>query len=128
MSLLVNETYTVIELKDVPDNVRIISTCWVFNVKPAADGSIAVFKARIVARGCLAKPGVHYGSHYDKTFAPVAQAVTIRLLLAIACSRDLHIRSVDFVTAFLHAKRLKTDKPVYVWPPKGLPDYKRGLV
>ena len=123
-SLLVNETYTVIEEKNVPENVHIISTRWVFKVKPAPDGSIAVFKARVVARGFQTKHGVDY----DKTFSPVAQATTIRLLLAITCSRGLYLRSVDFVTAFLHAKRQEGDKVVYVWPPEGSPDYKRGLV
>ena len=124
MSLLVNETYTVVERKDVPKHVHIVSTRWVFKVKPSADGSISVFKARVVARGFLTKPGIDY----DKTFSPVAQATTIRLLLAIAVSRGLHLRSADFVTAFLHAKRQHGDKTVYVWPPEGSTDYKRGLV
>ena len=59
------------------------------------------------------------GVHYDDTYAPVANSKSIKLLLAIAVTLGLHLRSVDFKTAFLHAKRGKDSKKVYFQPPKG---------
>ena len=49
----------------------------------------------------------------------MANTNTIKLLLAIAVTLGLHLRSIDFKTAFLHAVRGDDHKKVYLKPPKG---------
>ena len=62
--------------KKAENMIHVISTRWVFKVKPDANGKISVFIARVVARG-------FEGGGYS-VYSPVAQATTIRLQLAIA--------------------------------------------
>ena len=114
-NMLSNKTFREVRIADLPMGTRIVSGRWVFKVKPAPDGKVSVFKARIVARGNETKPGVHY----DDTFAPVACSTTIKLLLAIATTLGLRLRSVDFKSAFLHAVRGKDQKNIYMRPPPG---------
>ena len=64
----------------------LLSSEWVFKVKPNPDDTIENFKYRVCvcARGFLQK----YGVDYSTTFSPVAQAATIKLLLAILYEYD----------------------------------------
>ena len=116
-ALLDNKVFKIVRIKDLPLGTKIISGKWVFKLKPAADGRVAVFKARIVARDFEARAGIYF----DKTFSPVAQVTTVKLLLAIAAKRGLHLRVIDFKTAFLNALRKLTNKTVYFKPPPGAP-------
>ena len=57
-----------------------------FIKKPEVDG--IRYKARLVAKVFAQK----YGEDYDEVFAPVARALTIRLLLSMAGKKKFHIR------------------------------------
>ena len=111
-----NKVFEEVDIDSLPAGTRIVSGRWVYKVKPAEDGSVAVFKARIVARGNETKKGVHF----DDTFAPTANSKSIKLLLAIAVTLGLHLRGADFKTAFLNAVRGEDDKKIYFRPPKGV--------
>jgi hypothetical protein len=105
-------TYRLVPLSRVPDGCRVIGYTWVFKIKNREDGSIARYKARICVDGSKQKHGIDY----DQTFAPVANATTIRLVLAIAASKGLHMRQYDVETAFLASM---IDKPAYMRAPRG---------
>ena len=107
-----NKVFTKMKKDKLPAEANIISGRWVFKVKTNKNGGISVFKARLVARGFQAIPGIDY----NQTYAPVANATSIRTVLAIATSLGLYIRSADFDTAFLNAK---LETPVYFQPPPG---------
>jgi len=49
--------------------------------------------------------GFHYthGFDFHETFSPVIKLATIRIVLKIALSRNLHVHQVDIDNAFLHA-------------------------
>ena len=86
----------------------------VFKVKCGPDGKISRYKARITVNG---KSQI-YGIHYSETFAPVAFATTIRLLLAIALVSSLELRQFDIKCAFLYADLPKKER-VYMRAPPG---------
>lgn len=93
-----------------------------FKVKLNPDGTIERFKCRLCARGFLQKHGVDYSA----TFSPVAQAATIKLLLAIAAEKRMHLRQADVSTAFLYGDLPKTET-VYMECPPGI-EHEKGQV
>jgi len=98
----------------LPSGVKALSSVWVFKVKCGPDGTISRYKARITVNG---KTQVH-GINYSETFAPVAFATTIRLLLAIALVSTLQLRQFDIKCAFLYATLPKHEQ-VYMRAPPG---------
>ncbi|XRB16372.1 retrovirus-related Pol polyprotein [Pseudoscourfieldia marina] len=76
------------------------------------DGSIARYKARLVAQGFSQIHGVDYG----ETYAPVVQYQTLRTLLAIYSARGFYFGQIDVETAYLYAL---VQELIYMRPPKG---------
>ncbi|KAL0420217.1 UNVERIFIED_CONTAM: Retrovirus-related Pol polyprotein from transposon RE1 [Sesamum latifolium] len=72
------------ELVPKPNNVKPISCKWVYKIKRRTDGSIERHKAHLVARGFSQQ----YGLDYDETFSPVAKPTIVRVLLALAASKN----------------------------------------
>jgi len=68
------------KLVDLPKHKSPINVRWIFKIKCRADGTIAKYKARLIAKGFLQKHGIDF----TKVYAPVARMETIRLLLSIA--------------------------------------------
>ncbi|KAI1002498.1 hypothetical protein K3495_g5706 [Podosphaera aphanis] len=52
----------------------------------------------------------------DHTYADVLPPTTLRMLLAFAALKNLHIRDVDITAAFLHAD---IDQPINIEQPHG---------
>lgn len=84
---------------------------WVFKVKYNADGSVARFKARYVAKGFGQRPGVDY----NETFAPVARIESIRAIIAMLTHLDWETGQLDVNTAFLNAP---VSEDIYVEQPE----------
>ncbi|PKU64498.1 Retrovirus-related Pol polyprotein from transposon TNT 1-94 [Dendrobium catenatum] len=83
--------------------------------KHHANGSVACFKARLVAQGNHQE----YGINYTETFSPVAKLPTIRILLTIALHHSWPVHQVDVENAFLHSN---LNEIVYMLQPKGFED------
>jgi hypothetical protein len=111
--------YVLVKRCDVPAGDKIIGYTWVFRLKTNADGTVSRFKARICVNESQQRPGRDYG----ETYAPVAHAATIRLLLAIATHLGLELHQFDIRLAFISAD---LDRTVYMESPAGSndpPDY-----
>ncbi|CAH9116094.1 unnamed protein product [Cuscuta europaea] len=110
-ALLRNHTWDLVP----PAHHSPITCRWIFRVKRHSDGSIARFKARLVARGFLQQPG----RDYSETFSPVFKPSTLRIVLTIALSRAWPIRQLDVNNAFLHGT---LEEEVYMVQPPGFED------
>ncbi|KAL0411207.1 UNVERIFIED_CONTAM: Retrovirus-related Pol polyprotein from transposon TNT 1-94 [Sesamum latifolium] len=83
---------------DPPKDVRPVGCKWVYKRKFGADGEVMTFKARLVVKGYTQRPGVDF----EETYAPIAMAKSIRILLAIAVWYDYKVWQMDVKTAFLN--------------------------
>jgi hypothetical protein len=109
MTLLQNGTWTIVEL---PPGKKAIGSGWVFRIKRNADGSIERYKARIVAKGFSQRPGIDF----TEVFAPTFRPSTLRLILALAATHDLELRSLDVSSAFTNGD---LDEEIYMIQPEG---------
>ncbi|GKB26996.1 retrovirus-related pol polyprotein from transposon TNT 1-94 [Tanacetum coccineum] len=104
-----NETW---ELVDLPKSAKTIGVKWVFKTKLNEMGEVDKYKARFVAKGYSQQAGIDY----TEVFAPVARWDTIRMILALAASRNWLVYQLDVKSAFLHGE---IEEKVYVEQPQG---------
>ena len=88
------------ELVDPPKGRKLIGHKWILKIKRNVDGTIEIYKARLVAMGYTQ----HEGIDYEETFSPVVKFTSIRLILAIIASMDLQLHQMDVKTAFLNGE------------------------
>ena len=107
-SLDKNHTWSLVKL---PAGKKALQNKWVFRVKDEIDGKKR-YKARLVVKGFQQKRGIDY----NEIFSPVVKMTTIRMVLGIVASEDLHLEQLDVKIAFLHGD-LKED--IYMVQPEG---------
>ena len=96
----------------LPEGKSAISTRWIYRVKYFQDGSINLFKARLVARGYEQILGIDF----DETFSPVVRLTSLRIIFALSIHHNLVIHTMDVETAFLNAP---LEEETYIKPPAG---------
>ena len=111
--LIALKTWDLVPLASLPAGANVMHCHFVFAIKRKADGSIDKFKARLVADGNTQKHGVDF----NRVFATVVKALTIRLVLAIAAARDYNLTSLDIRQAYLQAT---IDEDLYMRAPPGV--------
>lgn len=111
-ALILNGTW---DLVPRPPDVNIVRCMWHFKHKFNADGSLAWYKARLVANSISQQLGINC----NETFSPVVKPATIRTVLSIAISRDWPIHQLHVKNAFLHGALQET---VYMHQPLGFRD------
>ncbi|KAL0416447.1 UNVERIFIED_CONTAM: hypothetical protein Slati_3476600 [Sesamum latifolium] len=78
--------------------VKLVRCKWVYKRKLGADGEVATFKVRLVAKGYTQRPRIHF----EKIYSPVAMTKSIRIMLAIAAWCDYEIWQMDVKIAFFN--------------------------
>ncbi|CAL9008157.1 unnamed protein product [Prunus brigantina] len=81
-----------------PSRKNIVGSKWIYKIKRNADGSIARYKARLVAQGFSQQQGLDF----SETFSPVVRHTTVRLILSLATMNKWSLRQLDVKNAFLH--------------------------
>nr|GFA98853.1 retrovirus-related Pol polyprotein from transposon TNT 1-94 [Tanacetum cinerariifolium] len=79
------------ELVPQPDCVMIIALKWIYKVKLDEYGDVLKNKARLVAKGYRLEEGIDF----EESFAPVARIEAIRIFIANAANRNMHIYQMD---------------------------------
>ena len=108
-----NQTVIEVPIGNLPHNINLIDGTWKYDAKADPEtGLVRRYKARFCGRGDMQVAGVDY----HETSSPVVSYITLRIILAMACTYNWELKSMDIATAYLNAK-LK--EPVYMRPGKG---------
>ncbi|GKV27325.1 hypothetical protein SLEP1_g36510 [Rubroshorea leprosula] len=94
-------------------NKTLVGCKWVYKIKTHSDGSVELYKARLVAQDFMQE----YGINYEETFALVARLTTIHSLLTIVAICKWKLFQMDVKNAFLNGD---LEEEVYMKPPLGL--------
>ena len=91
---------------ELPAGKRALLNKWVFRIKTEPDGK-RKFKARLVVKGYSQRKGIDYA----EIFSPVVKLTSIRILLSIVASENLHLEQMDVKIAFLQGD---PEKEIYM--------------
>ncbi|GKA95940.1 ribonuclease H-like domain-containing protein [Tanacetum coccineum] len=111
-ALIKNNTWVFV-LK--PTNANVVRSMWLFWHKYHVDGSLSMYKARLVANG----RSQQFGIDCVDTFSPVVKPATIRTFLSLTLSRSWPIHQLDVKNVFLNGDLSET---VYMYQPPGFVD------
>ena len=92
-SMYENKVWTLV---DLPDDRQAIENKWIFKRKTDVDGSVTIYKDRLVAIGFRQVQSVDY----DEIFSLVAMLKSVQIMLAIATFYE--IWQMDVKTTFLN--------------------------
>ncbi|KAD4585160.1 hypothetical protein E3N88_22761 [Mikania micrantha] len=95
-----------------PKTVKHVGCKWIFVRKRNEKNEVIRYKARLVAQGFSQRPGIDY----DETYSPIMDAITFRYLISLAVSKNLEMRLMDVVTAYLYGS---LDSDIYMKIPEG---------
>ena len=118
LSIIKNRTWDVV---DRPPDADVVGSRFVLCNKFGANGDLEKRKARIVAKGYTQQ----YGRDFHETFAPVARLDSIRLAMALAVQKGMHIQQFDVTTAYLNGDLEET---IFMEAPKEIIQVLRHIV
>ncbi|KAE8707942.1 hypothetical protein F3Y22_tig00110365pilonHSYRG00006 [Hibiscus syriacus] len=110
------------DLVPLPQGRKPIGNKWVFKIKRNGDDQVERYRARLVVKGYAQKEGIDF----NEIFSPVVRLTTVRVVLAICATLNLHLEQLDVKTAFLHGN---LEEEIYMLQPEGFEeDEKKNLV
>ena len=110
------ENHQTWEYNELPPGRKAIGSKWVFKVKYHPDGSVARFKARLVAQGFSQVQGIDF----SKTFAPTVRRESLQIYLALCLMLNLFIHQVDIVGAYLESSLGDNELSIFMKLPPGI--------
>nr|GEY10698.1 retrovirus-related Pol polyprotein from transposon TNT 1-94 [Tanacetum cinerariifolium] len=100
------------ELVPLPGGRKPIGNKWVYTIKRNGDDQVERYRARLVVKGYAQKEGIDF----NEIFFLVVRMTTVRVVLAMCATYDLHLEQLDVKTAFLHGN---LDEEIYILQPEG---------
>ena len=98
----------------LPQGAKPVPGRYVWKVKRTDTGTIAKWKVRWIVQGFRQRAG----HDYEKTFASVANIVTVRIMLAMACELGWNVYQMDVKAAYLCSK-IESNVRMYIKCPDG---------
>ncbi|KAE8718737.1 hypothetical protein F3Y22_tig00109992pilonHSYRG00051 [Hibiscus syriacus] len=110
------------DLVPLPQGMKPIGNKWVFKIKRNGDDQVERYCARLVVKGYAQKKCIDF----NEIFSPVVRLTTVRVVLAMCATFDLHLEQLDVKTTFL---RGNLEEEIYMLQPEGFEeDEKKNLV
>nr|GEY94531.1 retrovirus-related Pol polyprotein from transposon TNT 1-94 [Tanacetum cinerariifolium] len=100
------------ELVPLPGGRKFIGNKWVYKIKRNNDDQVESYRARLVVKGYAQKEGIDF----NEIFSPMVRMTTIRVVLEMCATYDLHLEQLDVKTAFLHGN---LEEEIYMLQPEG---------
>ena len=100
------------DLVDLLSRKSTIGCKWVYKIKTQSDGTVDLYKARLVARGFIQE----YEIDYEETFAHMARLSYVRTLIVVSRARKWPLFQMDVKNAFLNSE---LSEEVYIKLPPG---------
>ena len=100
------------ELVPLPHGRKAIGNKWVYKIKRDSNDQVERYRARLVVKGYAQKEGIDF----NEIFFPVVRLTTVRIVLAMCATFDLHLEQLDVKTAFLHGE---LEEEIYMLQPEG---------
>ncbi|KAH9746316.1 hypothetical protein KPL70_004379 [Citrus sinensis] len=100
------------ELVPLPHGRKAIGNKWVYKIKRDGNDQVERYRARLVVKRYAQKECIDF----NEIFSPVVRLTTVRIVLAMCATFDLHLEQLDVKTAFLHGE---LEEEIYMLQPEG---------
>ena len=119
LSLQQHDVFEVVT--DLPRGARVLGSRFVYKTKLNELGIPVRFKVRFVVQGY----GEREGIDFFETMSPTVLPKSLKIFFAWCAAKKNKLRSIDVVTAYLHAK---LEEPLYIRTPAGFQSYAPGTI
>ncbi|KAH9652502.1 hypothetical protein KPL70_027122 [Citrus sinensis] len=100
------------ELVPLPRGKKAIGNKWVYKIKRDGNDQVERYRARLVVKGYAQKEGINF----NEIFSSVVRFTTVRVVLAMCATFDLHLKQLEVKTTFLHRE---LEEEIYMLQPEG---------
>lgn len=104
------------EYDNLPPGKKVVRSKWVFRVKYHPNGTVAQYRARLIAQGFSQIHRIDF----NETFSPTVRRKSLRIFLAISCLLKLIVEQVDIVGAYLENLLTDNNLPIFMKLPPGI--------
>ncbi|KAH9743311.1 hypothetical protein KPL70_003257 [Citrus sinensis] len=110
------------ELVPLPYRRKAIGNKWVYKIKRDGNDQVEQYHARLVVKGYAKKEGIDF----NEIFLPMVRLTTVRIVLAMCATFDLHLEQLDVKTIILYGE---LEEEIYMLQPEGFAEIgKENLV
>jgi hypothetical protein len=103
------------ELVALLKDKKVLGCKWMYKVKHNVDGSVSIYKTRLVAKGYAQT----YGIDYEETYSLVAKMTITRIIIAMVAAKGWSLHQMDVKNDFL---RGDLHEEMYMEQPLGYVD------
>ena len=121
------ENHHIWEYDNLSAGRKAVGSKWGFKVKYHDDGTVACYKARLVAQGFSQIHKIDF----NETFSPIVRRELLWIFLAISCLLNLIIKQADIVGAYFEILLTDNNLPIFTKLPPGMEAFRSmraGLV
>jgi hypothetical protein len=114
MKMVVLDANATWEFVALPKDKKTIECKWVYKIKHNVDGSMSIYKIRLVTKGYAQT----YGMDYEETYSLVAKMIIVRTIIAMVASKGWSLDQMDVKKnkfMEIYKKKCKWTKHILIW-------------